>query len=147
MFAEFTVTTNRKKKSISLHTNIGPWSSEQDVIIQHTYMYITWSTWHMYLFPLCFNHCTKLKRKKTLLLHFFVYISSSSDSKSTLRCRSYHSWWMYLILPVQRQGWKRGRPGVEPLRHTRQISPVDNAMHYMYIDSLGNQHMGLSRLA
>ena len=36
---------------------------------------------------------------------------------------SKHSWWIYLILPVQIQGWNNGLSGVPSHRQTRQMSP------------------------
>lgn len=42
--------------------------------------------------------------------------------KMELASEAYQSWWMYLMLPVQMQGWKSGFSGTASDRHTRQMS-------------------------
>ncbi len=55
--------------------------------------------------------------KENLWLH-----SSQNSFLEYLSHWRRHSWWMYLMDPVQMQGWKRGRSEEASHRQTRHMS-------------------------
>lgn len=78
------------------------------------------------------QQCTlQLRFEYQTLLSEYLATRLYITSPSTV---TYQSWWTNFILPVQRQGWKRGFPGEGPDLHTRQMSRKKRKRVTIYVD-------------